>query len=238
MLPNIKDVLAIVREATIIVVVAILWFDPPAILRWVKAMDAEAAKQGASKREYNFVVAKYTFEQASQQVVELTSASKSIDDIRAQLVSLGKSGSPQVASQAKELLKRADDADKTLQTSISSAKAAVLKADQAAHAGSYESDSGGPLAIVVSADKQPDLALYEVEKLHRGSFPDIEVYRVGSYLRTVTRFPDKADADKALGKIQGYRPTAYEVDVDALCPGRKDTGEKLGLAPIFSCSAQ
>jgi len=238
MLSQIKDVIAILREATVIVVVTILWFDPPAILRWVKAMDAEAAKQGASKREYNIGVAKYTFEQSAQQVVELTSVSKKIDDIRVQLIALGKSGSPQLSSQAKELLKSADDADKTVQASIVSAKAAVLKADQAAHAGSDESDTGGAFAVVVSADKQRDLALYEVDQLQRRSFPDVEVYKVGNFLRTVTRFPDKTAADAALGKIQAYRKTAYEVDVDALCPSRKDTGERLGAAPIFSCAAQ
>jgi hypothetical protein len=215
----------------------------------------ESAKNaGATHAELNLGLGKWVFDTASDQIGGLDTLRKMNEEVEglAQLL-INSGGSPENVKRARDIQQMAQKLDPQLQASISSVKTTQLALDQViqqdqvvqaaidqangvAQAAIGQANGPGSYGIVVSADKQDDLAKYEVHQLKDiRHIPDVVVYDRQGFLRTVALFRDKAAADKALPDIQSYRKTAYLINLSKWCGTPQESAKRIGTAPVVTC---
>jgi hypothetical protein len=111
----------------------------------------------------------------------------------------------------------------------------MLAQDQVIQDAPSQASGSGTYGIVVSPDKQNDLAAYEVQRLKRLGYTDLAVYDRQGVLRTVACFGDRESAETKLPMIQGYRKTTYVINLDKWCADPQDSGKQIDGVPIFAC---
>ncbi len=232
----VKDSVGIVRELALVIAVIVLLLDPGVIARWAKSVNEESKKQGGKSTEINLGLAKIAFDNSVIQISTLDAALKANEalKINAQLL-VKNAATPQGAERAKEVLQNADSVSSQLQAGISSAKTSALAQDQIIQGASGQASGSGAYGIVVSADKQDDLAAYEVQQLKKRNLTDIAFYERGGFLRTVARFSDREKAEQALSTIKQYRSTAYIINLDKWCSNSQDSGRQVSGVTVFTC---
>ena len=214
---TVKDVLGIVREAAIIIVVAVVAIYPGILAYWAKALNEQSKGHGAKSTEVDVGIAKITFENATDQVVALSEAAKANAQVQNLAQQLLQTASPQNAQRAKEIAAASSSVDSKLQSSLASAKNVQLAQDRVIQDAPGMATGSGSYGIVVSADKKDDLAAYEVQQLKRRNF-NVVIYDRQGFLRTVALFPDADAANQSLKTIQQYRDGAYLINVSRWCP--------------------
>jgi hypothetical protein len=232
----VKDSVGIVRELAIIAAIVLVVLDPGLLVKWAKSANEEGKRAGAKTTEVSLGLAKFAFDNSTEQAAKLEAALKANEALKKnaeQLISTART--PQTVASAKEVLHTADSLSVSLQAGISSAKTAALAQDQIIQDAPAKSTGPGAYGIVVSADKQNDAADYEVQQLKLRGFLDVAFYERQGFLRTVARFPDKSAADDALPEIQKYRRTAYMINLGKWCSDPEDSGRRVSETTIFTC---
>lgn len=235
-LTAIKDSVGVARELAIIIAVTIIVVHPGVVAQWAKSLNDESRKAGAKSTEINVGPAKIAFDNTAEQVSVLDAAIKANDVVKkgAQLF-INTADTQQKMERAKEVQQNAESVGSKLQASISSAKTALLAQDQIIQDAPGQASGPGTYAIVVSADKQEDLAAYEVQQLKKRGNPDLAIYDRQGFLRTTARFRDKEAAEKELPAIQRYRKTAYIINLDKWCTHPQELKRTISGAPVFAC---
>lgn len=231
-----KDTLAAIREFAIICVVLTVLFWPEVLVRWAKAFNDEARKAGAKSSEFVLGPEKLAFDNSAAQLSELSDATKTNEDVKKLAQELtSKTSSPQNVERAKQIEQAADTLGSRLKASISATKTTLLAQDQAIQKASGLTSGEGTYGIVVSADKQEDLAAYEVAQLEKRNVTDIRIYDREGFLRTVAAYADNQSAEAEIPMIQRYRKSAYIINLSKWCPYPDDSGKKIGGAAVLTC---
>ena len=228
-----KDILAIVREAAIIIAVLVVVVYPGSYAWWSSKLDAEAHRRGANHVQTSLGGNTIGFDHSTDTVDKLAAANKSINDLQQQVQKLVASSPGKTADQAKQLQTSANEVSSQIQSSLSSAKNAQLSQDPVQDAPGLATGSG-TYGIVASADKRDDLAAYEVHFLKTENFNDIAIYERQGFLRTLARFPDATAANAALPDIQKKRQSAYIINLSKWCP-KYSSERTLADVPVLKC---
>jgi hypothetical protein len=232
----VKDCVGIVRELAIIIAVVVIVLDPGFLVNWAKSANEKGKEAGAKSTEFNLGPAKIAFDNSTDQAAKLEAALKANEALKKNAQQLiNTAHNTQTVESAKEVLHTADSLSVTLQAGISSAKTAALAQDQVIQNASAKLSGPGAYGIVISADKQDDPAVYEVQQVQRRGFKDVVFYKRQGFLRGVARFPDRGAAEDALPEIQKYRQTAYMINLENWCSNQRDFGEKISGITVFTC---
>jgi hypothetical protein len=238
-----KNAIGVLRELLIIFGIIFLVLNRDKAITYAKQFVEGAQRAGATHAEINLGLVKLVFDTASDQIGGLDTLSKMNEEVEglAQLLS-NSGGSPEDVKRAREIQQMAQNLAPQLQASISSARTAqlgldkVIQQQEVAQATIGQTNGPESYGIVVSADKQDDLAKNEVHVLKDiRHMPDVVVYDRQGFLRTVARFRDKAAAENALPDIQSYRQTAYVINLSKWCGSAQESEKRIGTAPIITC---
>lgn len=235
-LASIKETLGVFRELAIIVAVAVVVFRPGVVVLWAKAFNDEGKRLGAKSSELRLGPATLAFDNSADQVATLTAATKANEDVQklAQQLS-ATAASPQNVARARQIEQTANTVAAKLAASISATKTTLLAQDQAIQAAAGVTSGAGDYGIVVSADKQDDLAAYEVQQLHKRAVSDVKIFDRQGFLRTVAAFANRDDAEKELPAIEQYRKSAYVINLSKWCPNPQNSGRQIAGAAVLLC---
>lgn len=232
----IKDCVGVVRELAIILVIAIVIWYPAGVAQWAKSVNEESKKAGAKSTTVKVGPLEMAFENTLDQLSELNAAKNTNEVVRQQAARMVSTAStPSEAKRAKEVLENVTTVGSKLDASISSTKTTLLAQDQVIQDAAGRASGPGTYGIVVSAGKQDDLAAYEVAQLEKQGYSNVAVFDRQRFLRTVARFPDKDSAEKALPNIQGYRKTAYIINLDKWCPNPQASAKNISGVAVLAC---
>lgn len=234
---TVRHFASMIREIGLILLVLIVIVFPGSVAWWMKSMNSKVSGTGGTTTtKLALGPLEVAFENTSQQVSELDNAKKAIDVLQQQVEQLANNAKTSQERQgAQKALESATTVASKLDASISSAKTTLLAQDQVIQDAPGKATGPGRYGIVVSADKQDDLAGYEVSQLKKRGYPDVALYDRQGFLRTVTRFPDSSAAEAAVPNIQSYRKTAYLINLDKWCPDPQDSGKKVSGMTVFTC---
>jgi hypothetical protein len=217
-----KDCFTLVKDILIITAAAVflgLLFFHRATVRSVFS-NLAGQLETAKLTKANLGVVEVSFLDNAQKV---RSATDAIQDTHKSLLSLVPSVHDQVVkNKLEEIVQKLDDASaatKSAEESLQKSGIQQQTSPTAAVQTAITSSGSGDWAVVVSADKEVDLAQYEVDVLKRIGFPKAEIVERRGWLRTVVLFPNQNDADAALDQIrQRRRNTAYIATMTHWCP--------------------
>jgi hypothetical protein len=226
----------VIREWTLIIGIFVIVIFPESIGWWAKRFYDAGQKRGAKTAEVSIAGAKLTFADSTNQIAALGAALKANQDVQKAAAELkAASGSPANVQRAQTIEQHAADVSSQLQATLASARTIQLKKDQVIQDAPGLATGAGRYGVVVSADKQNDLAAYEVEQLKKRHIGQAVIYERQGFLRTVAQFPNTDEASQSLPHIHEYRKGAYVINLDKWCTNPSHSGRQIAGAPVLTC---
>jgi hypothetical protein len=231
-----KDVLSVIRDLGIAFLLILF-------LTWPSEINALFVDAGFTRGDIGPFHWEKPIAQAAEQTAEagqtVDTLRQSIDDAVLQIQKLSaaipnpdiKQSLGQVEAQLHSSLSTAQSASSAIKTSAQ-LQNSVLPTQR----GTEQNDAGGTWAVVISADKKPDLAAYEVRRANKSlGYQQVAIYQRKNFLRTAITFHNRAEAEAELPKIQAHiRESSYVVNMDSWCPApvKSDAGD------IYLCGGE
>ena len=213
-----RSVLALVRESAIIILILV-------VLVWPDALQNVLKKAGFSELDLGFLKWQKQIEAAQQEVQDanqiLAQVEKDINEAKESIETIKNTPDlkPETREEIKKLSTKLDKSSNA--TTLARGNLQQNIAIQSEIMNEYQQNApvgNGPWAILIGADKDEESARYELEKLHRRGFENIQIYIKSGWYRTVIVYDDYAVADEQLNEIKELVESAYIVNLSTWCP--------------------
>jgi len=227
MLTRVKAVGDLLRQFGLLVLLALLFFNPS----WVKSWVHEAGIRKIGDLEFTESDAKRV-EQAQQQLNdqrqviaklgdEMAAAQKVLEQAQTKAMANGLGSAAEIVSglpRAEEAVQLARQSEKQITHSLAVLQPLVHKVEPLTLA------SDDAWSIVFGGDVSLDAAQDEVKRLQRAGLGEgsVMVFLRDKSYRTVVRYPSREVAEQDLGRLRGLRDSAYLVNLDRWCTSMEE----------------